>query len=91
MIAARRRAVIVNARGLHARASRLFVETAREHDARVLVSRDGETVDGDSIMDLMMLAAGPGAELLIAAEGPDAQDAVDALAALVEAGFHEAE
>jgi phosphocarrier protein len=80
---------IVNARGLHARASAKFVKLASTFDAQVTVSRDGTTVDARSIMGLMMLAAGPGCQIDIAAEGPEAGAAVDALADLVEARFDE--
>ena len=80
---------IVNERGLHARASAKFVKCAAGFDAEVKVSRDGQTVDAQSIMGLMMLAAGPGSTIEIAAEGPDAEDAVEALSALVRNRFHE--
>lgn len=80
---------IVNQRGLHARASAKFVKTAAAFDAEVTVSKDGTTVDARSIMGLMMLAAGPGAEIEIAAEGPEAEAALDALAQLVQARFDE--
>ena len=80
---------ICNARGLHARASAKFVKLASTFDAEVTVSRDGTTVDARSIMGLMMLAAGPGCQIEIVAEGPEAQPAVDALVELVEAKFDE--
>lgn len=80
---------ICNERGLHARASAKFVKCAAQFDADVKVSRDGHTVDAQSIMGLMMLAAGPGSTIEIAAEGPDADAAVAALAALVERRFEE--
>ncbi len=80
---------IVNERGLHARASAKFVKTASAFDARVVVSRDGHSVDAQSIMGLMMLAAGPGSTIAIAAEGPQAREAVEALCALVSARFEE--
>jgi phosphocarrier protein HPr len=80
---------ICNARGLHARASAKFVKLASTFDAEVTVSRDGTTVDARSIMGLMMLAAGPGCQVEIAAEGPEAAPAVEALALLVEARFDE--
>jgi phosphocarrier protein len=86
---ARRTAVIVNERGLHARASRLFVTTAGQFDARVTVRREDVCVDADSVLSLLECAAGPGAELEIVAEGAEAEAAVEALAALVAAGFHE--
>ncbi|MGL1152564.1 HPr family phosphocarrier protein, partial [Vibrio parahaemolyticus] len=59
---------IINERGLHARASARFVKLAAGFDAHVKVSRDGQTVDAQSIMGLMMLAAGPGSTIEIAAE-----------------------
>ncbi len=80
---------IVNERGLHARASAKFVKCAAQFDAEVKVSRDGQTVDAQSIMGLMMLAAGPGSTIEISAEGPDADAALTALAALVEGRFEE--
>lgn len=80
---------ICNQRGLHARASAKFVAEAGKFDARITLSRDGEQVQADSIMELLMLAAGPGAKVTIHAEGADAQDALDALSKLVEAGFDE--
>jgi phosphocarrier protein len=87
--AARRTVEIVNARGLHARASAKFVKAAAQFDAEVKVSREGQTVDAQSIMGLMMLGAGPGSEIEIAAEGPEAQAAVDGLAQLVADRFDE--
>ena len=80
---------IVNERGLHARASAKFVKLSGEFDAEVTVSRDGQTVDARSIMGLMMLAAGPGCCIEIAAEGPEAVRAVDALVELVASRFDE--
>lgn len=80
---------IVNQRGLHARASAKFVKIAAGFDAEVTVSKDGQTVDARSIMGLMMLAAGPGCCIDIAAEGPEAAPAVEALATLVEQRFDE--
>ena len=86
---ASRTAVICNERGLHARASAKFVKTAAGFDAEVTVSKDGHTVDARSIMGLMMLAAGPGAEIEIVAEGPDAEAAAKALEDLVSCRFDE--
>jgi len=86
---AQTRVMICNRRGLHARASARFVQCAETFDAKVTVSRDGESVPGTSIMGLMMLAAGPGTEIEIAAVGPDAASALKALRALVECGFNE--
>lgn len=86
-----RRVTICNARGLHARAAAKFVETAQGYDAVVHVTREGETVNADSIMELLMLAASKGAEISIASEGAQAEDASAALVELVEAGFYESE
>jgi len=80
---------IVNERGLHARASAKFVKLAAAFDAEVTVSRDGTTVDARSIMGLMMLAAGLGSTIEIAAEGPEAQPAIEALVELVQGRFDE--
>ena len=86
---AHRLADICNERGLHARASAKFVKLATEFDAEIHVARDGQTVDAQSIMGLMMLAAGPGSQVEISAEGPQAREAVDALCALIAARFEE--
>ena len=85
----RRTAPIVNQRGLHARASAKFVKCAAQFDAEVRVSRDGQTVDAQRIMGLMMLAAGLGSEVEIEAEGPDAEAALDALCVLIANRFDE--
>ena len=84
-----RTVTICNQRGLHARASAKFVAEAARYDADISVSRDHEQVSADSIMELLMLAAGPGVQITIKAEGDDAAQAVDALSALVECGFDE--
>ncbi len=80
---------ITNQRGLHARASAKFVKLAATFDAQVNVSRDGTTVDARSIMGLMMLAAGLGSTIEIAAQGPDAEQALEALCQLVADRFDE--
>ena len=85
----RRTVEICNERGLHARASAKFVKLASTYDAEVRVGRDGSMVDARSIMGVMMLAAGIGSSIDIEAEGPDAEAAADALAALVECRFDE--
>jgi phosphocarrier protein len=85
----RAQVAIVNEKGLHARAAARFVDLARRFDAEVVVARDGVEVSGLSIMGLMMFAAARGAAIEIRATGPEAGAAVDALAALVRAGFHE--
>jgi phosphocarrier protein HPr len=88
-VSARRLVEICNERGLHARASAKFVKMASGFDAEVTVSKDGHTVDARSIMGLMMLAAGPGAQIEIAAEGEEAEAAVGALSDLVSCRFEE--
>ena len=80
---------IVNKKGLHARASAKFVQTAEQFDAAVTVTRGHETVGGTSIMGLMMLAAGPGITITIKATGKDAAAAVETLYKLVADGFGE--
>jgi|ERR1700751_617792 phosphocarrier protein HPr len=80
---------IVNKKGLHARASAKFVQTAEQFDAAITVTRGHETVGGTSIMGLMMLAAGPGISITIKAIGKDAAAAVETLAKLVAGGFGE--
>jgi len=82
---------IVNKKGLHARASAKFVQTAEQFSAAITVTRGSENVGGTSIMGLMMLAAGPGSHITIRASGSDAAAAVDALCALVTARFGEEE
>ena len=84
-----RSVLIRNKRGLHARAAARFVTLAERFGAAVEVSRDGQSVSARSIMGLMMLGAGPGATIELRAEGWDAKEALDALEALVEAGFNE--
>jgi phosphocarrier protein HPr len=80
---------IVNKKGLHARASAKFVQTAEQFDAAITVTRGHESVGGTSIMGLMMLAAGPGITITIQATGKEAAAAVDALCALIASRFGE--
>ena len=82
-------ATITNKRGLHARASAKIVEAAARFKSQITVTKDGQSVDARSIMGLMMLAAGPHCTIEIAAEGPDADEAMKAILALVEAKFGE--
>lgn len=84
-----RELVIQNARGLHARASAKFVKCAEQFNADIRVSREGQTVPATSIMGLLMLAAQPGATIVVEAAGPEAQAALDALAHLVSQKFGE--
>ena len=82
---------IVNEKGLHARASVKFVQTVEKFDAKVRVTRCGETVGGTSIMGLMFLAAAPGTEITVAATGKDAEAVIAALDALIASRFGEDE
>ncbi|MGE0409404.1 MAG: HPr family phosphocarrier protein [Amphiplicatus sp.] len=83
--------VIRNKRGLHARASAKFCAVAGSFEAVVRVVNDDWSVPGDSIMGLMMMGAGPGAEITITAEGPQAEEALDTLVKLVADKFGERE
>jgi phosphocarrier protein HPr len=84
-----RRVTIVNRRGLHARASARFVKCAEGFDCEVTVVKDGQSVGGTSIMGLMTLSASTGSTIELKAEGPQAEDALNALAGLIEDGFGE--
>ena len=84
-----RELLIVNKRGLHARASAKSVKMVETFDADVTVTRGNETVGGTSIMGLMMLSAAPGTTILVSAKGPEAQAALDAITALVADKFNE--
>jgi phosphocarrier protein HPr len=81
--------LIVNTLGLHARAAAQLVQTANRYQAEVLVERDGQSVNGKSIMGVLMLAAAKGSEVQVSCEGADAEDAMASLARLIEAGFGE--
>ena len=85
------RVTIENRLGLHARPAMIFVEAASKYASKITVSRTDqeEIVDGKSIMQMMMLAATKGTEIEITATGHDANDAVEALVALVESRFTE--
>jgi phosphocarrier protein len=82
---------IINKRGLHARASAKFVKCVERFDAKVSVTRLGETVGGRSIMGLLTLAAAQGTSITVTAEGPQALEALEALEALVASKFDEGE
>jgi phosphocarrier protein len=81
--------LIVNEKGLHARASAKFVEVVEEFDAAAQVTRDGMTVSGDSIMGLLMLAASGGTTIEVETSGPQAEALGMALTALVADRFGE--
>jgi phosphocarrier protein len=81
--------VVTNKLGIHARPAALFVKTANRFTCDIFVEKDGETVNGKSIMGLMMLAAGPGSKLRISANGGDAARAVVEIEALLARKFDE--
>ena len=81
--------LIINKRGLHARASAKFVQTVERFNAEVWVTRGSETVGGTSIMGLMMLAAAPGTTIVVSAKGAEAEAAIAAITELVESKFNE--
>ncbi len=89
MAAAQSTLVIKNRNGLHARPAALFVKTSNRFQSEIWVEKDGERVNGKSIMGLMMLAAGQGSSLDVFAEGPDAEAVLAELARLVESKFGE--
>ena len=80
---------VQNKLGIHARPAAMFVKTANRFAADIFVEKDGETVNGKSIMGLMMLAAGPGSKLTVHAEGPDATQAISELESLLRRKFDE--
>ena len=80
---------IVNKLGIHARPAALFVKTANRFACDIFVEKDGEKVNGKSIMGLMMLAAGPGSKLTVHADGPDANAAIGEIEALIKRKFDE--
>src|SRR5438034_5674712 len=81
--------LVVNKLGIHARPAALFVKTANRFTCEIFVEKDGEKVNGKSIMGLMMLAAGPGSKLTVQAEGGDAARALVELEALLKRKFDE--
>jgi phosphocarrier protein len=80
---------VVNKLGIHARPAALFVKTANRFACDIFVEKDGEKINGKSIMGLMMLAAGPGSKLTIHANGTDAPAAIAEIEALVKRKFDE--
>lgn len=80
---------VINRLGLHARPAAMFVRIASRYRAEIWVSKEGEEVNGKSIMGLMMLAAGQGSTLHLRCEGPDAAKAIVELEELINARFHE--
>ena len=83
--------LIVNRKGLHARATAKFVQCVERFDAQIRVTRCGETVGGASLMGILTLGAGLGSTITVSAQGPQATEALDALATLVANRFGEDE
>ncbi len=84
MTAVRKKMIVENKSGLHARPAALFVQTANRFDADISVIKGKQEVNGKSIMGIMMLAAGKGSHIYIQADGEDAQEAVDELEGLLK-------
>ena len=84
-----RELTIANKLGIHARPAAMFVKTASRFACEIFVEKDGEKINGKSIMGLMMLAAGPGSKLMLHVKGADAQNAIVELEALVKRKFDE--
>jgi phosphocarrier protein len=80
---------VANKLGIHARPAAMFVKTANRFSCDIFVEKDGEKVNGKSIMGLMMLAAGPGSKLTVHAQGQDASQALAELELLIKAKFNE--
>lgn len=80
---------ITNTLGMHARAAARFVHTASGYQARISVTRGARTVDGKSILGILLLAAARGSDVTVTADGPDEADALAALSQLIESGFGE--
>jgi phosphocarrier protein HPr len=81
--------VVTNQKGIHARPAALFVKTASRFECDVFVEKDGETINGKSIMGLMMLAAGPGSRITLQLKGEDGAQALVELEALLQRKFDE--
>jgi phosphocarrier protein HPr len=81
--------VVSNKLGVHARPAAMFVKVANRFESDIYVEKDGETVNGKSIMGLMMLAAGPGSRLRVRVSGTDAAQALGEIEALLKRKFDE--
>jgi phosphocarrier protein len=84
-----RELVVINKLGIHARPAAMFVKIANKFSSSIMVAKDGDTVNGKSIMGLMMLAAGPGSKILISCEGEDCHAALAAIEELMKRKFDE--
>lgn len=81
--------VVINKLGIHARPAAMFVKTANRFQCDIFVEKDGERVNGKSIMGLMMLAAGPGSKITIITEGGDGEEAITEIDLLLKRKFEE--
>jgi len=86
-----RQVMVVNPQGLHARPAHGFVTLANQFQSQIEIIKDGERVDGKSILSILTLAAVQGTQLVLLATGADADEAIEALASLIEQGFDEHE
>ncbi len=84
-----RELVVTNKLGIHARPAAMFVKTANRFDCEIFVEKDGEKVNGKSIMGLMMLAAGPGSKITVSVQGKDGSAALEELESLLRRKFDE--
>ena len=80
---------LMNPQGFHARPAHLFVKLASQFQAQIEILKGNEVINGKNILDLLTMGAGNGTTLTLRASGPDAENAVNALAQLVEGGFGE--
>ena|ERR1700761_8957136 len=80
---------VLNKQGIHARPAASFVKVANRFSCDVIVEKDGEQINGKSIMGLMMLAAGPGSKLIVRTDGEDGEAALDELEKLIKRKFDE--
>lgn len=81
--------IVLNKLGIHARPAAMFVKTANRFKCSVMVEKDGEEINGKSIMGLMMLAAGPGSKIIVTCDGEDCQEALTEIEALINRKFDE--
>ena len=86
-----RQVTIMNSQGLHARPAHAFVTLASKFQSNIEIIKDGERVDGKSILSILTLAAVQGSHLVLRATGDDADEAIEALAGLIEQGFDDDE
>ena len=82
---------IINKLGLHARAASKLVATASRYESRIIIDRNGQEADAKSIMSVLMLAASQGTDLVVTASGPDADEALEQIEALIHDRFEETE